>query len=293
MSVRQEPEARLGVIGGSGLYEMDGLRDAERVVVSTPFGAPSDAFVVGTLGHQKVAFLARHGLGHRILPTEINYRANIYGFKSLGVELLVSASAVGSLDESVEPLDVVIPDQFIDRTRHRCDTFFGDGLVGHVSLADPFCPELSRRLAESAERAGARVHRGGTYVCMEGPQFSTRAESELYRSWGAKIIGMTNLQEARLAREAELCFATLALVTDFDCWKDDEDPVSVEAVIDRLHRNAALAAKAIEDLAAGTGEFRRSCSCARALESAIITARDQISPAARQRLGIIVQRVLG
>lgn len=293
MSVKQQSRARWGVIGGSGLYEMEGLRDAERVEVTTPFGAPSDAFVVGLLGDRPVAFLARHGKGHRILPTEINYRANIYGFKSLGVELLISASAVGSLDGGVEPLDVVVPDQFIDRTRHRCDTFFGEGLVGHVSLADPFCPELSRRLAESAERVGARVHRGGTYVCMEGPQFSTRAESELYRSWGAKVIGMTNLQEARLAREAELCFATLALVTDFDCWKADEDPVSVEAVIDRLHRNAALAAKAIGDLAAGLDDFRRSCPCAHALESAIITARDQISPEARQRLGVIVQRVLG
>ncbi|MDQ7006288.1 MAG: S-methyl-5'-thioadenosine phosphorylase [Acidobacteriota bacterium] len=285
--------ARLGILGGSGLYHMKALTEARTIEVETPFGSPSDAIVVGRLEGVEVAFLARHGRGHRLLPTEINYRANIYAMKSLGVEWLVAASAVGSLHEAIHPLDVVIPDQFIDRTRHRCDTFFGEGIVAHVSLADPFCADLARHLAGAARAAGARVHPGGTYLCMEGPQFSTRAESEVYRGWGAQVIGMTNLQEARLAREAELCFATLALVTDYDCWKTDEAPVSVEVVIERLQRNAALAERTLSALAGVLGQAPRQCGCGHALDSAIITAPASIPAAARERLGLIVERVLG
>ena len=284
--------ARLGILGGSGLYRMPALSGARSVEIDTPFGSPSDALMVGRLEGLDVAFLARHGRGHRLLPTEINYRANIYAMKSLGVEWLIAASAVGSLDQQIHPLDVVIPDQFIDRTRHRQDTFFGDGMVAHVSLADPFCGELAESLARAAGEAGARVHRGGTYLCMEGPQFSTRAESELYRGWGAKVIGMTNLQEARLAREAELCFATLALVTDYDCWKTDEEPVSVDAVIERLQRNAAVAEKALAGLARSLVDAERGCACGHALDSAIITAPAAIPPATRERLALLVERVL-
>ncbi len=284
--------ARLGILGGSGLYRMPALSGARSVEIDTPFGSPSDALMVGRLEGLDVAFLARHGRGHRLLPTEINYRANIYAMKSLGVEWLIAASAVGSLDQQIHPLDVVIPDQFIDRTRHRQDTFFGDGMVAHVSLADPFCGELAENLARAAGEAGARVHRGGTYLCMEGPQFSTRAESELYRGWGAKVIGMTNLQEARLAREAELCFATLALVTDYDCWKTDEEPVSVDAVIERLQRNAAVAEKALAGLARSLVDAERGCACGHALDSAIITAPAAIPPATRERLALLVERVL-
>ncbi|GAB4372280.1 MAG: S-methyl-5'-thioadenosine phosphorylase [Acidobacteriota bacterium] len=283
---------RVGVIGGSGLYEIEELTDRREVTVDTPFGPPSDRLLVGRLEGLEVAFLPRHGRGHRLLPTELNFRANIWALKSLGVEWIISASAVGSLDGNVRPLDVVVPDQFIDRTRHRVDTFFGDGLVAHVSLADPVCSVLRGVLVESLREVGARVHDGGTYLCMEGPQFSTRAESNLYRAWGATVIGMTNLQEARLAREAEICYATLALVTDWDCWKDDEDPVSVDAVVERLGRNARTARETVRR-AVGRLPERRECACARALDTAIITPRDLVPEETIRRLGPVVARVLG
>lgn len=284
------PRSRLGVIGGSGLYEMDGLDSARTEVIDTPFGAPSSPLVLGTLFGTPVAFLARHGRGHRLLPTEINFRANVWALKSLGVEFVLSASAVGSLREGVEPLDVVVPDQFIDRTRHRVDTFFGDGLVAHVSMADPVCGVLGRIAGEGARQAGARVQAGGTYVCMEGPQFSTRAESAMYRSFGATVIGMTNYQEARLCREAEICYATLALVTDYDCWKTDEEPVSVAVVVDRLQTNAERAKAAVRYLAQHLPD-ERTCGCAHALDAAIITVREAIPPATIVRLGPLVSRV--
>src|ERR687892_525440 len=242
----------IGIIGGSGLYDMAELSDREERQVSTPFGEPSAPYVIGTLRGKRVAFLARHGLGHRLMPSELNFRANIFGFKTLGVEYILSASAVGSLKEQYNPLDLVIPDQFIDRTRGRISTFFGRGLVAHVGFAHPFCKILSYLVYESGRHTGATVHKGGTYVCMEGPQFSTLAESHLYRSWGADIIGMTNLQEAKLAREAEICYTTIALVTDYDCWHPDHDSVTVEMVMSTLARNATIAqqiiAKAVAQL---------------------------------------------
>src|SRR6202171_333741 len=241
---------RIGIIGGSGLYDMTELTDREEKTVTTPFGEPSGPYVIGTLRGKRVAFLARHGAGHRILPSELNFRANIYGFKVLGVERILSASAVGSLKEEYKPLDLLVPDQFFDRTAGRISTFFGRGLVAHVSFAHPLCGELSSIAAESAERVGATVHRGGTYVNMEGPQFSTLAESKLYRSWGMDVIGMTNLQEAKLAREAEICYATLALVTDYDCWHPDHDSVTADQIIKNLVTNAATA-KAVLRAAVG------------------------------------------
>ncbi len=271
---------------------MDGLAHAERVTVDTPYGATSDAFLVGDLEGTRVAFLARHGRGHRLLPTEINFRANVWALKKLGVRAVLSASAVGSLEDGVAPLDVVVPDQFLDRTRHRVDTFFGDGLVAHVSLADPVCGALARAAADGARAAGARVHEGGTYVCMEGPQFSTRAESNAYRQLGARVIGMTNMQEARLCREAELCYATLALVTDYDCWKTDEAPVTVDVVIERLKTNAARAAAAVRHVA-GHLPPASACACGRTLDTAILTARPAIPAETVRRLGPVVARVLG
>ena len=240
-------QAKIGVIGGSGLYQMAALTDVEEVQVQTPFGDPSDAFIIGTLEGVRVAFLPRHGRGHRLLPTEIPFRANIYGMKLLGVERIISASAVGSLREEMKPLDIVIPDQFFDRTRHRVSTFFGDGIAAHVALAHPVCEHLCETLEQAARAnlAGIDIHRGGTYICMEGPAFSTRAESETYRSWGMSVIGMTNLQEAKLAREAEICYATMALVTDYDCWHPEHDSVTVEMVIDCLNRNSENAQKLI------------------------------------------------
>ncbi len=279
-----ERRARLGVIGGSGLYRMEGLASAQELRVETPFGAPSSPIVVGRLGPASVAFLARHGPSHTILPTEINFRANVWALKSLGVEFVLAVSAVGSLAEQIHPLDVVVPDQMFDRTRHRPDTFFGDGIVAHVSLADPVCADLAGRLGIAARGAGATVHEGGTYVCMEGPQFSTRAESRFYRSLGASVIGMTNMQEARLCREAELCFASMALVTDYDCWKTDEEPVSVEQIVDRLHVNAKRAQDAVRTLAADL-PAARSCGCADALRFAIITPRAAWPEATVLRLG--------
>lgn len=291
MVAGKESRVILGVIGGSGLYEMEGFSVREEVRVETPFGAPSDALIIGDLESVPTAFLARHGRGHRILPTEINFRANIFAMKSLGVQQIISASAVGSLREHVHPLDVVVPDQFIDRTRHRVDTFFGEGIVGHVSLADPFCASLSATLTKALRDADATVHVGGTYVCMEGPQFSTRAESEMYRTWNGTVIGMTNLQEARLAREAEICYATMAMVTDYDCWHGEEDDVTVEAIIERLSTNAALARRVVRS-AAGALSKREPCACGRALDDAIITPQHLIPEETRSRLGAIIGRVL-
>jgi 5'-methylthioadenosine phosphorylase len=268
---------QIGIIGGSGLYDMAELTGREEQIISTPFGDPSGPYVIGTLGGKRVAFLARHGVGHRILPSELNFRANIYGFKVLGVERILSASAVGSLKEEYKPLDILIPDQFFDRTRGRISTFFGRGLVAHIAFAHPLCGELSKIAADSAEAVGATVHRRGTYVNMEGPQFSTLAESKLYRAWGMDVIGMTNLQEAKLAREAEICYATLALVTDYDCWHPDHDSVTVEMIIANLMQNARTAQQAIAT-AVGRVPAARTCACKDALATAIIT-RPEVVPA--------------
>jgi 5'-methylthioadenosine phosphorylase len=268
-------EAQIGIIGGSGLYDMEGLTEVEKVNLETPFGEPSGKYILGTLEGKRVAFLARHGKGHSILPSELNFRANLFGFKLLGVEYILSASAVGSLREKIPPLDVVIPDQFIDRTRGRISTFFGNGLAAHVGFAHPFCSILSRRLLESGKKVGASIHKGGTYLCMEGPQFSTLAESHLYRSWGCDVIGMTNLQEAKLAREAEICYATMALVTDYDCWHEEEEDVTVEAIIENLTRNAETAQKMVKETVKNL-PFERTCECASALQYALITQHDMI-----------------
>jgi 5'-methylthioadenosine phosphorylase len=273
----------IGVIGGSGLYQMAGLEGLREVAVTTPFGKPSDKFMRGRLGAVELAFLPRHGRGHRLLPTEVNYRANIFAMKKLGVTRLISVSAVGSLRQEIAPGHLVVPDQFIDRTSQRPSTFFGKGLVAHVSLADPFCQHLAQTLADAASAEGAQVHRGGTYLCIEGPQFSTRAESQLYRSWGAHVIGMTNLQEAKLAREAEICFATLALATDYDCWNEQAGDVEIERVLAVLKQNALLAQKTIRRAAASVGESR-SCACASALKDAIITDKLRIPKKVRSAL---------
>jgi 5'-methylthioadenosine phosphorylase len=282
---------QIGIIGGSGLYDMAELTDREERMVQTPFGDPSAPYVLATLRGRRVAFLARHGAGHRLLPSELNFRANIYGFKTLGVEWILSASAVGSLREDFKPTDLVVPSQFFDRTRGRISTFFGDGIVAHVAFAHPFCAPLSRIMAEAARRTGATVHEGGTYVCMEGPQFSTIAESNFYRAAGFDIIGMTNLQEAKLAREAEMCYTTLALVTDYDCWHPDHDAVTVDMVVATLMQNAHTAqqviANAVERL-----PIARECECARALASAIITRSEQVPAATKTRLRPIIGRYM-
>jgi 5'-methylthioadenosine phosphorylase len=282
-------KAEIGVIGGSGLYSMPGFEAQEEVAVSTPFGAPSDKYIVGKLAGRQVAFLARHGRGHRISPSELNFRANIYGMKSLGVERIISLSAVGSLKEEHRPLDFVIPDQFFDRTRGRVSTFFGEGMVAHISFADPVCSELTGTLACACQAAGVNVSKGGTYLCMEGPAFSTKAESNVYRSWGMDVIGMTNLQEAKLAREAEICYATVAMVTDYDCWHEDHDAVTVDQIIAVLMKNASNAcqvvAEAVKRMPAGRG-----CKCGSALATAIITDRKLVPAATREKLGIIVDK---
>jgi 5'-methylthioadenosine phosphorylase len=282
---------QIGIIGGSGLYDMAELTDREERILATPFGEPSGPYVIGTLRGKRVAFLARHGVGHRILPSELNFRANIYGFKLLGVERLVSASAVGSLKEEYRPLDILVPDQFFDRTKGRISTFFGRGLVAHIAFAHPLCGDLSRIAADSAEAVGATVHRGGTYVNMEGPQFSTFAESTLYRSWGMDVIGMTNLQEAKLAREAEICYATLALVTDYDCWHPDHDAVTVELVIANLLQNAVTAQKTIAE-AVSRVTPDRTCGCKDALATAIITRPEHIPAQTRKELAPIIGKYL-
>ncbi len=282
----------IGIIGGSGLYDMAELTDREERTLTTPFGDPSAPYVIATLRGKRVAFLARHGRGHRLLPSELNFRANIYGFKVLGVEWILSASAVGSLREDYRPLDLVVPDQFFDRTRGRVSTFFGDGVVGHVGFAHPFCRGLSEVMFTAARDAGATVHRGGTYVCMEGPQFSTVAESNAYRASGFDIIGMTNLQEAKLAREAEICYTTLALVTDYDCWHPDHDSVTVDMIIRNLTENAKTAqqvlARAVDRL-----PIARDCECATALATAIITRAEDVPAATKARLRPITGKYLG
>src|SRR5215213_9748177 len=281
----------IGIIGGSGLYDMAELTDREERKVSTPFGDPSDPYIVGTLRGKRVAFLARHGAGHRYTPTELNYRANIFGMKALGVEFILSASAVGSLQERYVPQHLVIPDQFFDRTKGRVSTFFGNGLVAHVAFAHPVCGTLGAVAREACRAVGATVHTGGTYVCMEGPQFSTLAESRLYRSWGMDVIGMTNLQEAKLAREAEICYATLALVTDYDCWHPSHDQVTVEMIIANLTQNARNAQQVIA-AAVGRLPFARTCACKDALATAIITRPEHVPEQTKQDLAPIIGRYM-
>jgi 5'-methylthioadenosine phosphorylase len=285
------PQAEIGIVGGSGLYSMPGLADVREVKQETPFGDPSDAYVLGTLEGRKVVFLARHGRGHRILPTELNFRANVYGFKQLGVDRIVSVSAVGSLKEEHKPLDFVIPDQFFDRTRHRIDTFFGDGIVAHIAFADPICPELSSVVEHACKKVGVTSKRGGTYLNMEGPQFSTKAESNIYRSWGMDVIGMTNLQEAKLAREAEICYVTVAMVTDYDCWHPHHDSVTVDQIVAVLVKNAENAAKVVRETVAAM-PAARSCKCGSALAHAILTDHGKIPTATRQKLSLILDKYL-
>jgi 5'-methylthioadenosine phosphorylase len=288
-------EARIGIIGGSGLYKMEALSEIQEIQISTPFGNPSDAIILGTLEGTKVAFLARHGRHHTLMPTELPFRANIYALKSLGVEYIISASAVGSLQEQVKPLDMVIPDQFIDRTRQRVSTFFGDGIVGHISFGDPICETLATLVGEaiaSLHLADVTLHRGGTYVCMEGPAFSTKAESNLYRSWGGTIIGMTNLQEAKLAREAEIAYATVALVTDYDCWHEDHDSVTVEMVIQNLQKNAKNAQRVIQETVKRLSQSYPPSKAHDALKYAIITPLAQVPDATKQKLALLLKKYL-
>ncbi len=284
-------DAEIGIIGGSGLYSMPGFGEAREQRLATPFGDPSDAYVIGTLEGRRVAFLARHGRGHRILPGELNFRANIHGFKQLGVERILSISAVGSLKEEHRPMEFVIPDQFFDRTRHRTDTFFGDGVVAHISFADPVCAELSSVVETACRKANVVGKRGGTYLCMEGPQFSTKAESNVYRSWGMDVIGMTNLQEAKLAREAELCYVTIAMVTDYDCWHTGHDAVTVDQVVAVLLKNAENACSVVRQAVAAMPKSR-GCKCGSALAHAILTERDKIPAAAREKLQLILGKYL-
>ena len=280
-------QAAIGIIGGSGLYDIEGLERVREVRVRTPFGAPSDAIRVGVLGGIRVAFLSRHGRGHRLSPSSINYRANIYALKSLGVTQVISVSAVGSMKESIRPGDVVLPDQFIDLTKRRVSTFFDEGIVAHVGFGEPVCSSVADVLEQAGRSVGARLQRGGTYVCMEGPQFSTKAESRLYRQWGVDVIGMTNMPEAKLAREAELCYATVALATDYDCWHDTEEAVTVEAILATLHKNVALA-KQLLKAAVPKLAPDRACACHQALHTAIVTAPDGISATAKRRLNLLI-----
>jgi 5'-methylthioadenosine phosphorylase len=282
---------KIGIIGGSGLYDMAELTDRREVALDTPFGPPSDKFVIGRLGGREVAFLARHGRGHRILPSELNFRANIYAMKLLGVERILSASAVGSLKEELAPLDILLPDQFIDRTRGRISTFFGNGLAAHVAFADPVCPCLLDQAHKAAGKAGIKTVRGGTYVCMEGPAFSTKAEAHLYRSWGADVIGMTNLQEAKLSREAEICYVTLALITDYDCWHQSHESVTVDMIVANLKQNScnaqAIILQTVRDLPPA-----RNCCCGEALKHALITDKSLIPAETRQKLEYIIGKYL-
>ncbi len=281
----------IGVIGGSGLYEMEGLTKIRTVRIATPFGRPSDDYIIGTLHGKRVAFLPRHGRGHRIMPTDINFRANIYGMKKLGVERIISVSAVGSMREEIKPGDIVIPDQFYDHTKHRRSTFFGSGVVAHVGMAEPVCGDLCKVLVEAGARSGAMVHEGGTYLCMEGPQFSTRAESLTYRQWGVNVIGMTNATEAKLAREAEICYSTIALATDYDCWHHSEEPVTVEAVLEVMKHNIetskAMIREAVRMLPAG-----RTCGCGAALQYAIMTPGKLIPAKTKRDLAPIIGKYL-
>ncbi|MBF2009148.1 MAG: S-methyl-5'-thioadenosine phosphorylase [Chlorogloeopsis fritschii C42_A2020_084] len=288
-------EAQIGIIGGSGLYKMDALKDVEEVQIQTPFGYPSDALIMGTLEGTRVAFLARHNRNHTLLPSELPFRANIYAMKQLGVEYLISASAVGSLKEEVKPLDMVVPDQFIDRTKNRVSTFFGEGIVAHIAFGDPICRNLAGVLADaiaSLNLPNVSLHQGGTYVCMEGPAFSTKAESNLYRGWGATVIGMTNLPEAKLAREAEIAYATLALATDYDCWHSDHDSVTVDMVVSNLQRNAVNAQKVIQETVRRLSENPPPSTAHSALKYAILTPLDKVPAATKEKLGLILKKYI-
>ncbi len=280
-------EPAIGVIGGGGLYELEGLSDVRWQKVQTPFGAPSDAYCVGRFGGRPVIFLPRHGRGHRVTPSELNFRANIWGMRFLGARWVISISAVGSMKEAIRPLDLVIPDQFFDATRRRVSTFFGDGIVAHVGMAEPVCPDLATALAKAAQETSATVHRGGTYICIEGPQFSTRAESRIYRSWGVDVIGMTNMPEAKLAREAELCYATLALATDYDVWHETHEVVSVEAVVQNLSKNVATAKDVLRRVIPAIAPTR-GCECPRLLKNAVITNPKVFPPATRKKLALLL-----
>lgn len=283
---------QVGIIGGSGLYQMEGLEVKFERTIETPFGAPSDPFIIGEMDGVGVAFLSRHGRGHRYTPSEVNYRANIYGMKVLGVHTILSASAVGSLKEEYHPTHIVFPHQFIDRTRHRADTFFGNGLVAHVAFADPICAGVSFLMGDAGRNAGATVHMGGTYVCMEGPQFSTRAESNLYRSWNADVIGMTNLTEAKLAREAELCYATMALVTDYDCWHPEHDDVDIAQILEYLKQNVKMAQTILRAAITAAAKRKRDCACATALQYAMMTDKGAIPPKVKDDLEPLIGRYL-
>ncbi len=285
-------QAEIGIIGGSGLYQMKGLTDIREVTLETPFGAPSDAYILGNLAGRKVAFLARHSRGHKLLPTELNFRANIHGFKQLGVERILSLSAVGSLKQEHRPTDFVIPDQFYDRTKQRISTFFGEGIVAHVAFGEPICHELAHVANGACSSAKVTVKKGGTYVCMEGPQFSTKAESNVYRGYGFDVIGMTNLQEAKLAREAELCYVTIAMVTDYDCWHPDHDAVTVEQIIRVLNQNAENACNVVREAVAAMPKTR-GCKCGSALATAIITSKDVVPAATREKLKLIIGKYFG
>jgi 5'-methylthioadenosine phosphorylase len=284
-------DVRIGIVGGSGLYQMEGLTDVEEVAVETPFGTPSDAYRVGTLEGQRVAFLARHNRNHTIMPSEINFRANIHGFKQLGAEWILSASAVGSLKEELHPLDIVVPDQFYDRTKTRLSTFFGHGIVAHVSFGDPVCNVLADIIEVSGKDADVPIKRGGTYVCMEGPQFSTKAESNAYRAWGMDIIGMTNLQEAKLSREAEICYSTMALVTDYDCWHPDHDSVTVADIVRNLHKNSENAQKIIR-AAVKRLPVERTCKCGTALQFAILTDLKKAPADTKAKMRVLLRKYL-
>ncbi len=281
----------VGVIGGSGLYEIEGLTDIKRVAVDTPFGAPSDEYLTGTLGDTPMVFLPRHGRGHKVTPSEINYRANIYGMKKLGVERLISVSAVGSMREDIEPGDMVIVDQFFDRTNKRVSSFFGNGAVGHVEFAEPVCACLADTLYDASVKAGAKVHKGGTYICIEGPHFSTKAESKIYRSWGVDVIGMTNIPESKLAREAEICYATVALSTDYDCWHEGEESVTVDMILETLGNNVAMARSIIKTVVPMIS-VDRNCGCVDAMEYALLTEKEAIPEKTRQDLDLIIGKYL-
>ncbi|NEP05848.1 MAG: S-methyl-5'-thioadenosine phosphorylase [Okeania sp. SIO2C2] len=286
-------KVKIGIIGGSGLYKMEALTDVEEIRVDTPFGSPSDAFIVGTLEGTRVAFLPRHDRNHALLPSELPFRANIYGMKSLGVEYLISASAVGSLKEEVKPLDLVVVDQFIDRTKGRISTFFGEGIAGHITFENPTCPQLAKMLADAAESlnlSDINVHRSGTYLCMEGPAFSTKAESNLYRSWGATVIGMTNLPEAKLAREAEIAYATLALSTDYDCWHEEHESVTIEMVVNNVKKNGENAQKVIQETVRRLSQNQFVSDSHSALKNAILTPLDKVPATTKEKLGLLLQK---
>lgn len=285
-------DIQIGIIGGSGLYAMNGVNVEYERTIETPFGTPSDPYVIGEVDGIGVAFLSRHGKGHRYTPSELNYRANLYGFKVLGVHTILSASAVGSMKEEYHPTDLVFPHQFIDRTRHRADTFFGNGLVAHVPFADPICAGVSFLMGEAARDAGAKTHMGGTYLCMEGPQFSTRAESNLYRTWGVDVIGMTNLTEAKLAREAEICYATMALVTDYDCWHPDHDDVDINQILGYLRANAEMAQKVLKTSITRAANRKRDCACVNALQFAILTDRSAIPDKVKEDLAPLIHKYI-